>query len=142
MANEIDKHESNNTEHQTAKWKTEIMKSCPIDTTFRLLGKRFTILILRDMISLNLSRFNQFLHSIDGLSSKTLSARLKEMEKDKLIYRIVKDGHPVEVEYFLTEKGKAVEPILNQMAAFSTKYCKEQIFVEKDDKKHIHKFFN
>jgi DNA-binding HxlR family transcriptional regulator len=96
----------------------------------------------RDMLSLNLSRFNQFLHSIDGLSPKTLSTRLKEMEKNKLIYRIVKNGPPVEVEYFLTEKGKAVEPILHQMASFSTKYCKEQIFVDKDDKNHIRKFFN
>jgi DNA-binding HxlR family transcriptional regulator len=64
------------------------------------------------------------------------------MEKNKLIYRIVKNGPPVEVEYFLTEKGKAVEPILNQMAAFSIKYCKEQIFVNKDDKNRIRKFFN
>ena len=142
MANEINQQGTNNIENQTAKWKTEIMKACPIDTTFKLLGKRFTILILRDMISLKLSRFNQFLHSIKGLSPKTLSTRLKEMEKDKLIYRKVKNGPPVEVEYCLTEKGKAVEPILNQMAAFSTKYCKEQIFVDKDDKNRISKFFN
>ena len=142
MDNEIDQQETNNIKNQTSKWKTEIMKTCPIDTTFKLLGKRFTILILRDMLSLNLSRFNQFLHSIDGLSPKTLSTRLKEMEKNKLIYRIVKNGPPVEVEYFLTEKGKAVEPILHQMASFSTKYCKEQIFVDKDDKNHIRKFFN
>jgi DNA-binding HxlR family transcriptional regulator len=142
LANEIDQPKTNNIENQNAIWKTEIMKACPIDTTFRLLGKRFTILILRDMISLNLSRFNQFLHSIDGLSPKTLSVRLKEMEKNKLIYRIVKDGHPVEIEYFLTEKGKAVEPILNQMAAFSTQYCKDRIFFEKDDKNRVRKFFN
>jgi DNA-binding HxlR family transcriptional regulator len=142
LANEINQHRTNDVENQTGKWKTEIMKACPIDITFKLLGKRFTILILRDMLSLNLSRFNQFLHSIDGLSPKTLSNRLKEMERNKLIYRIVKDGPPVEVEYFLTEKGKAVEPILNQMADFSTKYCKEQIFVEKDIKNRISKFLN
>ena len=135
MANEINHDTFDNKENQHIKWKTDIMKACPIDTTFKLLGKRFTILILRDMISLNFSRFNQFLHSIEGLNSKTLSIRLKEMEKNKLIYRKVKDGHPIEVEYLLTEKGKAVEPILDQMASFSTKYCADNLFIQKDKEK-------
>jgi DNA-binding HxlR family transcriptional regulator len=130
LVNEITQNSRGNKENLQSKtlWKTNIMKACPIDTTFKLLGKRFTILILRDMISLNLSRFNQFLHSIDGINPKTLSIRLKEMEKNDLIYRIVKDGHPIEVEYFLTEKGKAVQPILDQMASFSMKYCSHNIF--------------
>jgi DNA-binding HxlR family transcriptional regulator len=131
VANEITQNSSRgNNEYIQSKtlWKTDMMKACPIDTTFKLLGKRFTILILRDMISLNLSRFNQFLHSIDGINPKTLSIRLKEMEKNNLIYRIVKDGHPIEVEYFLTEKGKAVQPILDQMASFSIKYCSQNIY--------------
>lgn len=64
------------------------MKCCPIDTTFRLVGKKFTILIIRGMMQ-DKTRFNQFLDSIEGINPKILSARLKEMEKSGLIRRKV-----------------------------------------------------
>jgi DNA-binding HxlR family transcriptional regulator len=59
-------------------WRTNEMKACPIDSTFKIIGKRFTALIIRDMISLNETRFNQFMKSIEGLNSKTIS----EIERD------------------------------------------------------------
>jgi DNA-binding HxlR family transcriptional regulator len=63
----------------------------------------------------------------------TLSARLKEMEKNRLITRKVYDETPLKVEYFLTEKGLAMKPILDQMACFfSLKYCSKD--VSKDGK--------
>ena len=64
------------------------MKCCPIDTTFRLVGKKFTILIIREMMR-DKTRSNQFLDSIEGINPKILSARLKEMEKSGLIRRKV-----------------------------------------------------
>ena len=100
---------------------------CPINHTFDLVGKKFTILIIRNMIHRDHTRFNQFLE-IDEINAKILSARLKEMEKDGLIERKVYPDTPVRVEYSITEKGRALEPILDQMSAFSMRYCAKDVF--------------
>ena len=68
------------------------MTNCPINNTFKIIGKKFTILILRNMIYLNQKRFNQLLDSIEEINAKTLSARLKEMQKDGLIERKIYHG--------------------------------------------------
>ena len=77
---------------------------------------------------LNQTRFNQFLESIEGVNQKTLSVRLKEMEKNGLIKRKIYPETPVRIEYSVTEKGEALKPILMQMAAYSMKYCCEDVF--------------
>jgi DNA-binding HxlR family transcriptional regulator len=81
------------------------MKACPVDTTSRIIGKKFTVLLIRNMLS-NHTRFNQFLESIEGMNQKILSARLKEMEKNGLVTRKVYAETPLRVEYFLTEKDR------------------------------------
>ena len=103
------------------------MMECPINHTFKLVGKKFTMLIIRNMIHRDHKRFNQFLE-IEDINAKVLSARLKEMEKDGLIVRKIYPDTPVRIEYTITEKGRALEPILNQMSAFSMKYCAKDIF--------------
>jgi DNA-binding HxlR family transcriptional regulator len=108
-------------------YSSEGMKACPVDTTFRIIGKKYTVLIIRNMLS-NHTRFNQFLESIEGMNQKILSARLKEMEKNGLITRRVYAETPLRVEYFLTEKGRATKPILDFMAAFSLQYCSKDVF--------------
>ena len=100
---------------------------CPINHTFKLIGKKFTMLIIRNIIHRGHRRFNQFLE-IEEINAKILSARLKEMEEDGLIERKVYPDTPVRVEYTITEKGRALEPILDQMSAFSMKYCAKDIF--------------
>lgn len=104
------------------------MKACPIDNTFKIIGKKFTVHILRNMTQLSQSRFNEFLDSIEGINPKTLSARLREMEKNGIIERSVFPGTPVKIEYTITTKGKALKPILEQMAAFSMQYCSKEVF--------------
>ncbi|OLD28413.1 MAG: HxlR family transcriptional regulator [Thaumarchaeota archaeon 13_1_40CM_2_39_7] len=104
------------------------MKCCPIDNTFKIVGKKFTIHILRNMIFLNQTRFSQFLESIEGINPKTLSVRLHEMEKSKLVKRKVYPETPIRIEYTITEKGEALKPIIEQMAAFSMKYCSCDVF--------------
>lgn len=101
---------------------------CPINNTFQIIGKKFTVLILRNMIYLNQIRFNKLLNSIEGINAKTLSIRLKEMEKDGLIRRKIYNESPIRIEYEMTEKGIALEPILEQMSAFSMKYFPKEIF--------------
>ena len=104
------------------------MRCCPIDNTFKIVGKKFTIHILRNMMFLNQTRFSQFLESIEGINPKTLSVRLHEMEKSKLVKRKVYPDTPIRTEYTITEKGEALKPIIEQMAAFSMKYCSCDVF--------------
>ncbi len=114
-----------------------IWKSCPIDNTFKLIGKRFTVHIIRDMAMRGQTRFNEFLNSIEDSNPKTLSARLKELEQRGLITRTVYDEVPIRIEYKLTKQGKDIQGILDQMAAFSMKYYPKKIF--KDGKHRTYK---
>ena len=121
----------------TTQTPAELLKCCPIDNTFKIIGKKFTIHIIRNMVMRGQTRFNQFLVSIEGTNPKTLSARLKEMEKDGLITRTVHNEAPIRVEYSLTKKGKDVQGIIDQMAAFSMKHYSKQVF--KDGKQRNYK---
>ena len=114
-------------EEQRAQWMERNMCSCPINNTFRIMGRKFTAVIIRDMIHLGHKRFNEFLE-IEDINAKILSARLKELEKDGLIRREVFDESPVRIEYTLTEKGRALRPILEQMAEFSMQHYAKDVF--------------
>jgi DNA-binding HxlR family transcriptional regulator len=122
-------------------------KCCPVFNTFNIIGKKFSLLILRNMLYAKQKRFNEFLNSIEEINPKTLSIRLKEMEKDGLIKRHVYNETPIRIEYYLTQKGKELQPIMEQMALFSLKYCCDQIFdnpdpikIEKITAKSIRKY--
>ena len=111
------------------------MKACPIDNTFKIIGKKFTVHILRNITKLGQTRFNKFLESIEGINPKTLSARLREMERNGIIERRIYPGTPVKIEYSVTKKGMALDPVLEAMATFSMKYCAKDVF--KDGKPRI-----
>ena len=106
------------------------IKKCPIDNTFKIMGKKFTVHVIRNMHYGGQTHFNEFLDSIEGINSNTLATRLKEMEKNGLIKRRIYHETPIRIEYNFTEKGKDMIPILEQMAAFSMKHAPE-IFVDK-----------
>ncbi len=73
-------------------------------------------------------RFNQFIDTIDGINAKTLTARLCELERCGLIGRRVYPEVPARVEYFLTENGMALKPVLEQLAVFSIQNYPDQVF--------------
>src|SRR6187200_639547 len=105
------------------------MKACPIENTFKIIGKKFTVLILRNMINGKQNRFNQLLNSIEEGNPKTLTIRLREMEKSGLIKRKVYSHEtPIRIEYYPTEKGLALQPILDMMAAYSMSHCSKDVF--------------
>jgi len=106
------------------------MKNCPIDNGIKIIGKKFTMHILRNILLLKQKKFNEFLRSIEGINTKTLSLRLREMESEGLVKRKIIDKRPLRVEYSLTEKGKSLEPILVQMAKFSLKWEPKKIFTK------------
>ncbi|MDE1862294.1 MAG: helix-turn-helix transcriptional regulator [Thaumarchaeota archaeon] len=113
----------------------ESLKACPIDNTFRIIGKKFTVHIIRNITRLGQTRFNEFLDSIEGINPKTLSARLREMERNGIIEKKVYSGTPVRIEYSMTKKGLALRPVLEAMAAYSMQYCAEDVF--KDGKPRV-----
>ncbi len=92
------------------------------------------------MMLLKQKKFNQFLGSIEGINTKTLSIRLKELEEYGLIERKVTQERPLQVEYTLTKKGNALNSILAHMAEFSFQYEPEKIF-EDEKPRHVTEYF-
>ncbi|HEX9317893.1 MAG TPA: helix-turn-helix domain-containing protein [Nitrososphaeraceae archaeon] len=113
------------------------MKICPIDRSLKILGQRYALHIMRNMILLKQNRFTQFLNSIEGISTKTLSLRLQQLEEYGLIERKVIPGRPAHTVYSLTKKGMDVQRILAEIASFSIKYEPEIIFVDKKPRKNL-----
>ena len=104
------------------------MKACPIDNSLKIFGQKYALHIVRNMLLLKQNKFGQFLGSIEGINTKTLSIRLHELEDLGLIKRTIINSRPVQTEYSLTDKGMALEPILAHIAAFSARYESNTIF--------------
>ena len=107
------------------------MMCCPINNTFNILGKKFTILILRNMMAFKQTKFSEFLNSIEGINAKTLSARLREMENDGIIEKEIVQKSPIRIENHLTEKGWGLKSVITAMAEFSMNQCANKIFKDK-----------
>jgi DNA-binding HxlR family transcriptional regulator len=103
------------------------LKSCPIETTFRIIGKRWTVLIIREILRGN-TQFNRFMENIEGISPKVLTQRLRELEQLGIISRRIVSQYPVRVEYSLTDIGRGLEPVLLSAASFSTMHMPTTVF--------------
>ena len=90
-------------------------KSCPVAKTLDLIGERWTILILRDLLLHGPRRYQDFQESLAGAAPNTLSARLKAMEAGGLIERKLYSEHPPRLEYHLTEKGRSLGPVMKAL---------------------------
>lgn len=93
---------------------------CAVEKTIKIIGSKWTLLILHNIIEGN-NRFGQLHRQLSGISTKTLSVRLQEMEKEGIISRTVYAEIPLHVEYFVTEKGKSLKGIIDQMAQWGTR---------------------
>lgn len=94
-------------------------QSCPIERTLHIIGGKWTILILRDLFT-GTKRFGELRQSLDGISPKTLSARLRQLEAQGIIGRVIYPEVPPRVEYSLTEKGKSLQAILGEMRTWGS----------------------
>ncbi len=103
------------------------LKTCPIETTFRIIGKKWTALILRDMLR-GTTQFNRFLDSNKQLTPKVLTERLKELQKLGIVRRKIVSESPFRIEYVLTDVGKQLEPTLLAAASFSMSYMPKIVF--------------
>jgi DNA-binding HxlR family transcriptional regulator len=106
-------------------------ENCPIRTSLGVLGKRWTMLILRDIGFLNVDRFNQMLRVTRGLTPRVLSMRLRELEEEGYIKEKVIQRAPRLVKWGLTEKGKDTLPVLMGLIAFGSKWYPDLVFADK-----------
>ncbi len=90
------------------------LPACPVETTLTLIGNKWKVLILRDLLA-GTKRFGELKKSIGGVSQKVLTAQLRDMENSGLLHRTVYAEVPPRVEYSLTQLGESLKPILDAM---------------------------
>ena len=97
------------------------LPACPVETTLMLIGDKWKVLILRDLMD-GTKRFGELKKSIGTVSQKVLTAQLRDMEEKGLLARKVYAEVPPRVEYTLTETGYSLKPVLDSMWAWGTDY--------------------
>ncbi len=103
--------------------KTYDIEDCPVARTLDLIGERWTILLLRDLLLRGARRFQDFQESLPGVAPNTLSARLKSLEENGLVERKLYHERPPRLEYVLTEKGKSLGPVVKAMREWGSKHA-------------------
>jgi DNA-binding HxlR family transcriptional regulator len=102
-------------------------KSCPIEHTVDLIGHKWKVLILRNLMNNGTQRFNELNKGIEGISQKMLTQQLRQMETDGLIRRKIYPEVPPKVEYSLTELGQTLKPVLDAMSHWGTAHINSGI---------------
>ena len=97
------------------------LPACPVETTLMLIGDKWKVLILRDLMD-GTKRFGELKKSIGTVSQKVLTAQLRDMEEKGLLTRKVYAEVPPRVEYTLTETGYSLKSVLDAMWAWGADY--------------------
>ena len=103
----------------------EELPECPVATTVQLIGSKWKLLILRNLMD-RPWRFNELKKDLEGISQKVLTDSLRSMEADGLITRTVFPEVPPRVEYALSELGQSLKPILDSMVDWGNAYKQMQ----------------
>lgn len=99
--------------------------TCPIQFMLELLGTKWSVLILRELFNGN-RRTHELLEALPGISSKTLTLRLRELEKNGLVERKVYPEIPPRVEYSLTEKGQELRPVMSALKVVGERWLQKK----------------
>ena len=99
----------------------EELPACPVATTVQLIGSKWKLLILRNLLA-RPWRFNELKKNLEGISQKVLTDSLRSMEEDGIITRTVYPEVPPRVEYALSELGESMRPIIFAMEQWGTAY--------------------
>ena len=97
------------------------LPACPVETTLSLIGDKWKVLILRDLMP-GTKRFRELKKSIGSVSQKVLTAQLRAMEESGLVHREVYAEVPPRVEYSLTELGQSLKPVLDSLQLWGEGY--------------------
>ena len=101
--------------------KKDELPACPVATTVGLIGNKWKLLIIRDLLT-GTKRFGQLRSSVAGISQKVLTDNLRALEADGLLTRTVYAEVPPRVEYTLSELGESLKPIMESMEAWGSSY--------------------
>lgn len=104
--------------------KKEDLPECPVATTVQLIGSKWKLFILRDLLT-GTKRYSELQHSLTGISQKVLTESLKSMINDGLVIRTSYPEVPPRVEYCLSPLGESMRPIISAMAEWGTEYKKK-----------------
>ncbi len=104
--------------------KKDELPDCPVATTVSLIGSKWKLLILRNLLA-RPWRFNELQKSLEGISQKVLTDSLRSMESDGIITRTVFPEVPPRVEYALSDLGETLRPIIKSMEVWGTDYKKK-----------------
>jgi DNA-binding HxlR family transcriptional regulator len=101
---------------------TSYGQTCPVARALDVIGERWSLLILRDLMRKGPLRFQDLEAGLVGAAPNTLSARLKTLEGQGVIATRLYETHPPRYEYFLTDKGKALSPVLKALYAWGERH--------------------
>lgn len=104
----------------------EELPACPVATTVSLIGSKWKLLIMRDLL-MRPWRFNELRRDLDGISQKVLTDNLRSMEADGLLVRTVFPEVPPRVEYALSPLGESMRPIIKSMEDWGKAYKNGQL---------------
>ena len=104
-------------------------ESCPVEAGLGVLGRKWALLILRNIALFRVQRFNAMLRVTPGLTKRVLALRLAELEREGFIRRLEK--RPSFTQWELTEKGQDVLPVLMTLVRFASKWHADQVFADK-----------
>ena len=102
------------------------LPKCPVETTLMVIGDKWKVLILRDLMN-GTMRFGELRKSVGGLSQKVLTAQLRDMEARGLVTREVFAEVPPRVEYTLTDIGRSLKPVLDAMWVWGEDYQRKNV---------------
>ena len=103
---------------------TRERSGCPISLSLELLGDRWTLLIVRDLVFAGKTHFREFLLSDEGISSRTLAERLQTLQDEGIVTKSDDPTHKLKAIYRLTEAGIDLLPVLATLGAWGSKYRK------------------
>ncbi len=98
-----------------------IESSCPVCRTAEIISGKWTLLVIRDLVD-GPRRFCELERSLEGISPRTLSLRLRALEEQGIVERHTYPEVPPRVEYSLTEKGEALVPLIEDMRRYGREY--------------------
>ena len=95
--------------------------TCPVCATAEVVCGKWTLLLIRDLAA-GSSRFCELERSLEGISPRTLSLRLRALEEEGIVERHTYPEVPPRVEYALTQKGEALVPLIDDMRRYGTRW--------------------
>lgn len=106
---------------RTRSQQRKICTKCPIAKTADLIGDSVVLIIIRELVG-GAKRFGDILDSLSGVSTRTLTEKLKKLEKDGIVIRNEYKEKPPRVEYLLTQKGRGLKKIVQALLIYGEKY--------------------